>query len=105
MLVCHAFPSFCPDNNKLLFFTGKKDPGEVQSNMDVPSSGQVGVKHSRAFDARLRFVFASLKTGIKRDTKLLPKKTIKLVFFVKNLDKNVVSCDIIVISAPVRSSS
>jgi len=73
--------------------------------MDVPSSGQVGLKHSRAFDVRLRFVFASLKTGIKRDTKLLLKKTIKLVFFVKNLDKNVVSCDIIVISAPARSSS
>ena len=88
-----------------MFFTGKKDPGEVQSKMDVPSSGQVGVKHSRAFDARLRFVFASLKTGIKRDTKLLAKKKPKLIFFVKNLDKNVVQCDIIVISAPARSSS
>ena len=83
--------------------TGKKMPREVVSTMDAPSSGRVGSKHTEVTN-RLCFVFVSLKTGIKRDTKLFTNITTRGLF-VKLVDKNVALCDIINISAPVRSSS
>ena len=83
--------------------SGKKMPREVQSILDAPSSGRVGSKHTEV-TSRLCFVFVSLKTGIKRDTKLFTNITTRGLF-VKLVDKNVALCDIIKISAPVRSSS
>ena len=83
--------------------TGKKMPREVVSTLDAPSSGRVGSKHTEV-TSRLCFAFVSLKTGIKRDTKLFTNITTR-VLFVKLVDKNVALCDIIYISAPVRSSS
>lgn len=61
------------------------------------------MKHSIGVTSRLCFLFAFLKTGIKRNAKLFTKLTTDCGFFVKLLDKNVVNCDIIVISAPVYS--